>query len=89
MYNKVSFVMLVYLLIIYLYRGANHCTQSDAAFIIPESIPLDPEMTSSDIEKYLCHSLNIEICNTFLKRHLLKGIKYTIQQLMHTIRFTH
>ena len=46
-------------------------------------------MTFSCIEKYHCHSLNIQICNAFLKRHLLKGIKYTIQQLVHTIIFTH
>ena len=82
MYNKVSFVMvnISYLIINYLYRGAGHATQSDAPFVIPENIPLDPEMTSSDIDKYLCHSLNTEIFLAFLKRHLLKGIN-TIQLL--------
>ena len=51
-------------------RDTNHFNQSDVSFVAP-SFTL--RWAQSRLDATTAHSINLQICHAFLKRHLLKG----------------
>ena len=51
-------------------RDTNHFNQTDVSFVAPSFTVC---WAQSRLDTTTAHSINLQICHAFLKRHLLKG----------------
>ena len=60
-------------------RGSDHLNQTDVKFVLPSfahrNLPAHTiHFGPGGIDSGVAHQVNLDICHSFLKRHLLKGL---------------